>query len=268
MSVHPTAIVDPGVELGRDVDIGPYAVLYGPCELGDGCRIGPHVVIHPGVRMGRGCAVHAHAVLGDLPQDLSFEGGESYLQIGDRTIIREGVTLHRGTKPGTVTRIGDDCFLMNNCHCAHNVTLGNRVILANNALLAGYVEVGDGAFLSGNVSVQQFTRLGRLSMMGGNSAISKDLPPFCTTRSVKANTVLGLNTVGMRRAGMKGPERDQVKEAFRILYRRGLPLAQAVELIRRTVAEGPAREMADFAAASPRGIVPIREPVRLSDERR
>jgi len=252
--IHKTAIVDKGAEIGKDVSIGPFSCVEGNVRIGDGCVIGSHVTIMRHTTLGSKCHVHACAVLGDVPQDLGFGGGESFVRIGSGCIIREGVTIHRGTKPGTATEIGDNCFLMAYSHFAHNVKLGNNVIVANSAMLGGYVEVGDRAFLSGNVGVHQFCRVGRLTMVGGNSGVSKDLPPFCTIRSVTLNAVAGMNIVGMKRAGFSPEERAQVKKAFMLLYRSGLNVKQAVEKGRSEFTSGPAMEIWQFVEQTKRGI--------------
>lgn len=227
MKIHPSATIDPSARLGQDVEIGPGAVVGSNVEVGDGCRIGPHAVLHSHVMLGAASRVHAGAVLGDTPQDLAFKSVVSHVRIGRRCVIREGVTVHRGTHEGTETVVGDDCFLMANSHVAHNCLVGNRVILANGVLLGGYVEIGDGAFLSGNVVVHQFCRIGRLAMAGGLSAITKDLPPFCTARTGGLNMVSGLNTVGLKRNGFTPAERSQVRQCFDVLYRSGLNVSQA-----------------------------------------
>jgi UDP-N-acetylglucosamine acyltransferase len=234
--IHPTAIIEPGA------------------KIGEGCRIGPHAVIYKHVTMGPGCTVHAGAVLGDIPQDLAFKPVDSFVKIGAQCVIREHVTIHRGTKEGTATVVGDRCFLMVNSHLGHNVVLGNDVILANGVLLAGYVEVGDRVFLSGNVVIHQFTRIGKSAMISGGAAVGKDVPPYCILPALTVNQVAGLNVVGMRRAGMTPPQRAEVKKAFTLLYRSGLNVKQALEKIRAEFKEGPAIEMADFVAASKRGI--------------
>lgn len=267
MPIHPTALIDPTAEIASDAVIGPYAVIGPQTTIGSGVQIGPHVVIVSHTRIGEGTRVHPHAVIGDTPQDVAFAGHPSWVEIGRDVVIREGVTIHRGTKPDSVTRVGDGCFLMANSHLAHNVVLGRRVILANGALLAGYVEVGDGAFISGNSVVHQFCRIGRLAMMSGGSGITQDLAPFCTTFTLARNRLAGLNIIGMRRAGFTPEQRLAVKRAFRLLFREGLATAEAVARIRAELPPGPAQEMADFAENSKRGLVGFApEPEFASDD--
>lgn len=256
MQIHPTAIVSPECELGADVEIGPYCVIGGPSRIDAGCKLGPHVVVHAYSTIGRGTEIHAGAVIGDLPQDVSFRGGHSEVVIGANCIIREGVTIHRGTKEGTRTVIGDGCFLMANSHVGHNVVLGQGVILANGALLAGYVEVDDRAFISGNAVVHQFCKVGRLAMVSGISGISKDLPPYCI--AFERNRVAGLNVVGLRRAGFSTEQRQQIKQAFDVLFRSGLNQSQAYDELKRLFPEGPASEFWRFIERSTRGLCAFR----------
>jgi UDP-N-acetylglucosamine acyltransferase len=255
MKIHPSAIVDSSSQVGHDVVIGPGAVIAADTVIGDGCAIGPNAVICPHTSLGPGCRVHAGAVIGDTPQDLAFQPGvKSFVRIGARCVFREGVTIHRGTKEGAETVVGDDCYLMANSHLAHNVTLGNKVILANGVLLGGYVEVGDGAFISGNAVVHQFCRVGRLAMLGGLSAIGKDVPPFCMTRSGEVNTVIGLNVVGLRRSGFNPDQRKTIRECMDIVYASGLNVSQALEVLRSRQDDPLAAEWVAFIAAAKRGI--------------
>ena len=254
MSIHPTATVNPKAELGANVTIGPFCVIDAAVKIGANTRIGPHVTILPFTTIGAGCSLHANVVLGDLPQDLAFKADTiSYVRIGTNCTIREGVTIHRGTKPETETVVGDGCFLMVNSHVAHNCRLCNNVILINGALLAGYVEVGERAIISGNAVVHQFCRIGKLAMVSGNSAISKDLPPFCTVMSSR-NNIAGLNVVGLRRAGFGVPDRLAIKRAFHTLYQSGLNVTQAIAQIRAESPTGPALEFCEFVEQSKRGI--------------
>lgn len=253
-AIHPTAIISEQAVLGEEVRVGPYSVVGDDVCLGDGCEIGPHVVIHPYTTLGRKCRVHAGAVLGDIPQDLAFQGVPSRTRIGDECVIREGVTVHRGTQADTETVVGDGCYLMAYSHLGHNVKLGNRVIVVNAALLAGYVEVDDGAFISGTVVIHQFVKIGRLAMLGGQAGIGKDIPPYCVAESSTRNRVAGLNVVGLKRAGFKPDERKQIKRAFDVIYRSNLGVREARERLAAEFPEGPASEFWKFMDRSSRGL--------------
>jgi UDP-N-acetylglucosamine acyltransferase len=229
MAIHPTAVIESGAILGNGVTVGPFTYIDHAVRVGDGTVLGPHVTLLGHTTIGKNCQIHATAVVGDLPQDLSFQGGTSYVTIGDDCVIREGVTIHRGTGAETTTSVGQGCMLMANSHLAHNVSLGNRVIVANGALLAGYVQVGDQAFISGNCLVHQFARVGRLAMLSGGAALQKDLLPFCMTPALTTSRIMGLNSVGLRRAGMSGADRDILKQALTVLYRSQLSVPAALE---------------------------------------
>lgn len=267
MTIHPTACIEPGAVLGEQVQVGPFAYIAKDTHIGDHCVIGPHASILPYTTLGAGCHVHGGAVLGDLPQDLAFKPENiSYVTIGERTVLREGVTVHRGTRAGTVTEVGDDCLFMANSHVGHNCKVGNRVIMANGALLGGYAQVGDRAFISGNCSVHQFARVGRLAMLSGNTAATKDVPPFCMTRSSSTSTLMGLNVVGLRRAGLTSQERQTLKDAFRILFRSGLMLSTATAQLRQTSDSPLVLELCEFIETSERGICKFFKPGRFNQK--
>jgi UDP-N-acetylglucosamine acyltransferase len=246
-------VVEEGAVLGAGVSVGPLSYVQAGASVGTGTRIGPNVTVLEFSTIGEDCSLHAGAVVGDLPQDLAFGGDESYVSIGDRCAIRECVTIHRGTTPGSTTRVGDDCMLMACSHLAHNVQLGNRVILANGVLLAGHAEVGDQVFMGGNAMVHQFARVGRLAMISGATAAKKDVPPFCMTRA-HTSGVMGLNTVGLRRASVGSEDRQQLKRALKLLYRSGLNVSQALERIGQEAEGDMVSELSDFVRASKRGI--------------
>jgi UDP-N-acetylglucosamine acyltransferase len=232
MDLHPSAVVSPGAKIGRGTTIGPFVVIEEDVIIGDGNRIGAHAVIKHGTRIGDGNRIHEHAVIGGTPQDLKFTGAESFVQIGNRNDIREGVTVHRGSREGSCTVVGDDNMLMVYVHVAHDCRLGNGVIIANNVALAGEVEIDDKVFISGGVVVHQFTRLGRLSMIGGNSKITQDVLPFFVTDGIPPR-VRGVNLVGLRRAGHSRDEIRLLKEAYRILLGSGLTLKAATIEVER-----------------------------------
>lgn len=254
MLLHPTAIIDRGAELGAGVEVGPYSIIGPDVVIGAGTVIAPHVVIHRYTTLGANCRVHAHAVIGDVPQDMAFKDTPTYTRVGDGVVMREGVTIHRGTKEGTVTVVGDGCFLMANSHVAHNCVLGRQVILANGVLLAGYVELGEKVFISGNAALHQFVRVGRLAMVGGESSLSVDLPPFCVARTGSVNTLAGLNTVGLRRAGLASAERLALRAAYHRLFLDYANRREAVAALREEQPMPVVRELLDFIATSKRGV--------------
>lgn len=252
--IHPTAIVSPQARLGVDVEIGPYTIVDADVTIGDRCRIGPRVSLLAHTELGPECVVHSNAVVGDLPQDFSFGGCVSYVRVGARVAIREGVTIHRGTRENTATEIGDDCLVMGNVHLAHNVRLGRNVVIVNGSMLGGHVEVGDRAFISANALLHQFTRIGRLALIGGGGGITRDVPPFCTTRPVAYNTVVGLNTVGMRRAGIPPEDRTALRHAFHTYYRSDLNVRDALARMAAEAQGACSDEFIAFIAASRRGV--------------
>lgn len=254
MDIHSTAVVESGARLGNDVTVGPFCYIQNGAEVGDGCVLQSHVTVLAYTTLGRRCRVHSGAVLGGAPQDTGFKGGVSYVRIGDDCVLREGVTVNRGTKPESITVLGDRCMLMANAHCAHNVELGSDVTIANCTALAGYVTVGDRAFISGTVGVHQFVRIGRMAMLGISSVLTKDVPPFCLVRPSSVNGVGGLNVVGMRRGGLTADQRAAIKTAFRIIYRSGMNVHQALAMLEQNELTPAVREMADFIRTSPRGI--------------
>ena len=252
--IHPFAIIEPGAQLGTNVHIGPFAHVAASAVLGDGCSLAPHAMVRPHTTLGARCKLYPFAVLGDDPQDLSFNGDPSFVVTGDDCIFREGVTVHRGTKPGTTTRIGNRVFMMANSHAAHNCEVGDHVIMANGVLLGGYVTVGERAFLGGGAAVHQFCHIGRLAMVGALSFISKDLPPFCVSVPSQNSQVYGLNLVGLRRAGFDAPQRALIKQAFHLLYRSGLNTSQALERLRAESLNPYAAEFAAFLEQATRGL--------------
>jgi UDP-N-acetylglucosamine acyltransferase len=249
--IHPTAQIDPGAEIGSDVSVGPFAVVEGDVTIGDGCRIGAHAVIRRYTRLGPRCRVWEHATLGGEPQDVSFDGQVSRLDIGADNIIREGVTIHRATTAGGSTSIGDGNFLMANCHVAHDCKIGDRVIIANGALLAGHVSVADRAFISGNVVIHQFARVGTLAMVGGLARISQDCLPYMISEGSPASA-RGLNLVGLRRAGYAAETIRALKQAFRDLFRAGRSLRDALAELEGSPCP-EVRTLATFARSTKRG---------------
>jgi len=252
VKIHPTAIVDAGAQLGAEVEIGPYSILGAGAVIGEKCVIQSHVVIEGSVKMGVGNFIGHGAVLGATPQDLSFDPTtKSAVEIGQGNVIREYCTIHRGSTEGSATVLGDGNFLMVGTHLGHNCTLGNRVVIANDCLLAGHVRIDDQAFVGGGSRFHQGIRMGRLVMAEGR--FTKNLPPFL---SAAKNEVYGINVVGLRRANLSGEERDEIKRAFKLLYRSGLNTKQVLEKVAETEFGPVGREFFDFVAnAGKRGIV-------------
>jgi UDP-N-acetylglucosamine acyltransferase len=254
MKIHPTAIIHPEASLGQGVEIGPYAVIEGPVVIGDDCEIQAHAILSGRVVLGRKNIVGYGCVLGAEPQDFAFRPEiRSEVRIGEGNRFREYCTIHRGTTEGSATTVGDGCFLMAGAHLAHNVRLGDAVIIANNALLGGYVQVEDRVFIGGGCVFHQHLRVGRLAIVQGASAFSKDVPPY--TMAAERNGVAGLNVVGLRRAGFTNAQRQEIKDAFHLLYRRGLNIRQALSASGDRAWSPEAQLLWDFVAtAKKRGL--------------
>ena len=250
--IHPTAIIHPGAKLDATVRVGPYAVIDEGVVVGPECIIGPHVYLTGLTTIGAHNRFYAGCVIGEAPQDLKYTGEPTRLRIGDRNVFREHVTAHRSNRPEAETVIGTGCFFMANSHVAHNCLLGDQVILANGVLLGGHVALEDRVFLSGNCLVHQFVRVGTLALMQGGSAISQDLPPYTVAQG--GNTICGLNTVGLRRAGLTPAARLELKQLYHALFREGRNLRAAVAEARQKFSSAPALVMMDFVAASTRGV--------------
>lgn len=252
-TIHPTAILGKGVELGDGNEIGPGCILEPGARLGARNRLWANVYVGPGTTLGDDNRLHMGAVVGHLPQDVAFAGEPSATRIGHRNTIREYVTIHRGTKAGTATVVGDDNFLMANAHLGHNCHLGHRTTLVNLSTLAGYCEVHDQAMLSGMVVLHQFVRVGTLAMVSGLSAVNKDVPPYLLCGGRPA-VIQGLNVVGLRRAGVPPEAREEIKRAYRLLYREGLNVRHALSAIEESCQSSQAKVLVEFVKYSKRGI--------------
>jgi UDP-N-acetylglucosamine acyltransferase len=253
MAIHRTAVLDSRAEIDPDVEVGPYAVIDGPVKIKAGTRVMAHVHVTGWTEIGADNEIHSGAVLGDAPQDKAYKNTESYLKIGDRNIIREHAQIHRGTVAGSSTIIGDDNFLMATSHVGHNCKLGNSITLANGALLAGYVEVGNHAFISGNCVAHQFVRIGEYALMRGLSATSRDVPPYAIIDW--QHTVRGVNVVGLKRAGFDEQRIRAIKEAFRVLFRKGRNMSLALKEVEgREWANSDVSALLDFIKSSKRGV--------------
>ena len=254
-NIHPTAVVHPGARLHPSVDVGPYTVIGPQVTLGEGTTVGPHVVIEGRTTLGARNRIFQFASVGAAPQDLKYAGEDTELILGDENTVREFVTLHRGTAGGgSATIIGNRCLLMANSHVAHDCRLGDGVILGQGSALAGHVEVGDHAIFSGLMAVHQFTRIGKHVFISGGAMVVMDVAPYCTAQGDRAE-LAGLNAVGLQRHGYSEEQIGRIKEAYRILFRAKLPLAEALTRLRTELGGHPEIDhLIDFATASKRGL--------------
>ncbi len=252
-NISELAIVGKKAKIGSDVEIGPYTIIEDEVEISPRVKIWPHAHVCNGTQIGEDTQVHMGAVLGHLPQDMTFDADKkTFLKIGKRNVIREYATIHRATKEGEATTVGDDCYFMAVSHVGHDCQVGNNVILANGALLAGHVEVGDNSFISGNVAVHQFCRLGSYVIVGGFSGINKDVPPYMLVRG--PSVVRGVNLIGLRRAKFPRETISKIQEAFKFLYRSDLNTAQAIDEIKKLSPSKELDYLIEFIQNSKRGI--------------
>ncbi len=261
MPIHPTAIIDRKAELDTSVDVGPNCVIEGHVRVAPGCRLYHGVYLTGWTEIGEGCVLHPGAIVGHQPQDTKYSGERSYCRVGRDTVLREYVTIHRGTIPESATIVGEACFLLAGSHVAHNCTVGNHVTLMNNVLLGGHVTVEDRATLGGRAGIHQFVRIGELAMIaGGCSRVVMDIVPFALTD--EHGRIAGLNHIGLRRAGMPREHVLELRGAYRMLFGRGgggaphgRSFRESVERFAATVKSPPAERLLRFIRAeSERGI--------------
>lgn len=253
--IHPTAIVDPTSELDDNVEIGPYSIIGENVFIGAGTAIGSHVVIEPYVTIGPDCKIFQFAAIGAPPQSLKFKGEKTYVKIGRASVIREFVTIHRGTGfGGGVTEVGEENFLMAYTHIAHDCKIGRKVVMANNATLAGHITIGDYATVGGLVAIHQFVRIGEYAFIGGKSAVPKDIPPYVIAAGDRVK-LYGINIVGLKRDGMSQQTLSSLKKTYRIFFRIGLTVNEAFERVRAEVEQIPeVIRFVEFIKSSQRGI--------------
>ena len=253
-AIHPAAFVDEAARLAAGVTVGPGAVIGPHVRIGEGTSVGSHALVTGWTKIGRGCRIHHGAVLGSPPQDLKYSGEASYLEVGDRTEVREFVTANLATDPGATTRIGSDCLLMAYSHVAHNCQLGDHVILANAVQMAGYVTIEDWAIVGGGTVIHQFVRVGRHSMIGGGSRIPQDVAPYIKVAG-NPPRLAGVNGIGLERRGFSRETCAALDRAYRILFRQGHTLETAVGLMRQEIPGVAEVEiLARFAETSARGL--------------
>ena len=256
------SFIHPDARIGKDVEIGPFCYISANVEIGDGCRIGPNVIIYDYVKLGRNCTVFPGAVLGGIPQDLKFAGEVSYVEVGDNTVIREFVTIHRGTAASGkyMTKVGSGCLLMAYVHIAHDCEVSDNCILASYTGLAGEVILDDMANLGGGVLIHQFCHIGSYTMLGGGNTVTKDVPPFALA---SRNPVVfeGVNIVGMRRKGFSNETIEEVRDIYRTIYHGGMTVMDACAAIRSAYPQSAHRDLIlSFVENSGRGI--IKSPVK------
>jgi UDP-N-acetylglucosamine acyltransferase len=251
--IHPSAIVDKSAEIDPTVEIGPHVIIEGGVKIGRGTKILANAYICRNTVIGEDNSIHMGVIVGHEPQHLGYRGQPTGVIIGDKNIIREYVTIHRAYYENTNTVIGDSNFFMATSHVAHDCRVGSNVVIGNGSLLAGHTEVQDRVTISGNVAIHQFVRIGRLAMIGGLSKIVKDIPPFMMVDG--QSELCGINVIGLRRNGLAAQQRDQVKSAYKIIYRSGLSVSNAVKELRSRFGDSPEiNEIVLFIEGSVRGI--------------
>ncbi|RME04593.1 MAG: acyl-ACP--UDP-N-acetylglucosamine O-acyltransferase [Planctomycetota bacterium] len=252
--IHPTAIVDPQAELGPDVEVGPYAIIEGGAVIGEGTKIYAHAYISRYTRLGCHCLVHVGAVLGTDPQSINFDPNlDTYVEIGDNNVIREYVTIHRSTDPEIPTKVGNHNFIMAQSHIAHDVQVCDHVTIANNAMIAGHVTIGSHSFISGGVPIHQFVRIGEYCFLSGWCAVSMDVPPFMISQG--PNTIKAVNVVALKRANFSPEEIEEIRKAFKCLYRSNSTLKEALEELEKMESpHGHIKTLIEFIRDSKRGI--------------
>lgn len=251
--VHPTALIDRTARIGEGVDIGPW-VLVGPnVEVGDGCSLGPRVTLERNVKLAQRVRIGVGAVLGSDPQDIAYKGEETWVEVGPDTVIREFVTVNRGTKASGTTRVGARCFLMTYSHLGHDCQVGDDVTIANSTEISGHVIIQDHASISGLVAVHQFVTIGTHCFVGGATRVNQDVPPY-----VKAvgnpMELYGLNAVGLRRAGFSAEAILALKHAYRLVFNSDVPVSQAIERLRTTQQTDEVERFLSFLEQSARGV--------------
>jgi len=234
MKIHPTAVIDKNAELANDIEVGPYSVIGPDVKIGPGTRIGSHCVIDGWTTIGKNCKLFTGAALGAISQDLKFKGERSFLKIGDNNTIREFVTMNRGTKKDSATKVGNNNLIMAYSHIAHDCKIGNRVIIANAVTMAGYVTIEDGVILGGLVGIHQFVHIGTLSIIGGCSKVVKHIPPYAMADGHPVK-IYGLNNIGLRRSGVSKASKIKLRRAFKLLFNSGFSVSHALREIQNTI---------------------------------
>ena len=252
MGIHESAIIAKSAEIDHSCEIGPGVIIEDGVRVHAGVRLSANVCLYRGTEIGEGTVIHTGAAIGNEPQDFSYEGAETFTKIGKNNVIREYVTIHRGTQEGSSTVIGDNNFIMVQAHIGHNCVLGDNIIIAPAALLAGHVQVEKGVFISGGVVFHQFCRVGAFAMIGGFTGVNKDVPPYMIVRGPSA--VRGVNLVGLKRAGFSRDTIKQVEGAYKMLFLSGDTSEEALRKIRKTFDSAEVAHFVSFVENSKRGV--------------
>lgn len=251
---HPSAVIHERAELAESASVGPFAIVGPDVSLGEGVRVGPHALIERNTRVGVGCEIHHGAVLGTDPQDLKYEGEESWLEVGDHTVVREYATLNRGTAESGTTRVGSDCLIMAYAHVAHDCRIGDHVILSNAVNMGGHVEIADHVIVGGVTAIHQFVRIGAHAFVGGGSRLPQDVVPY-TIVAGNPCTAYGINVTGLRRRGFEKQTISALRGAYRTLFQSDLNIGAALERLEAEATDSDEiRDMIEFVRASERGI--------------
>jgi len=258
-AIHPTAVIEPGAQIGINVSVGPYSVIERDVVIGDGAEIGPHVVLCNGTRLGARCRVFQGASIGQEPQDKKYAGEKTLTIIGEDTLIREYVTINRGTGEGGETRVGKRGWIMAYCHIAHDCIVGDDATISNALAMAGHVVVGDCVTISGVVTINQFVRIGDYAMVGARARIASDIVPYALV-GTEPMRVVSINKVGLERRGFTAEQLESIKGAYRILFRDGLSLNDALAKIDADyAADGNVKKLTDFVRGSERGFLRMKD---------
>ncbi|SDE74429.1 acyl-ACP--UDP-N-acetylglucosamine O-acyltransferase [Riemerella columbipharyngis] len=253
--IHQLAAVDKRAKIGKNVTVEPFTTIAADVEIGDGTWIGPNVTIMNGARIGENCKVFPGTVIAGIPQDLKFEGEDSLAVIGDRTTIRECVTINRGTKASGATKVGDDCLIMATAHIAHDCVIGNHTIIVNGCGIAGHVEIGDHVVMGGLSAVHQFVKIGNHVMISGGTLVRKDIPPYVKVAR-EPMSFAGINSIGLRRRGFSNDKIFEIQKIYRAIFQMKMNVTQAVNYIEKEMLPTAERdEILQFIQNSPRGIV-------------
>jgi UDP-N-acetylglucosamine acyltransferase len=252
---HPQSVISPKAQLHESVEVGPFTIIHDNVIIGEGTKIHSNVALYPGTIIGNNCEVYPGAVIGVIPQDLKFEGENTTVEIGNNTIIRECVTIHRATKDKWKTSIGNNCLLMTYVHVAHDCQIGNNVILASYTGLSGHVTIDDFAILEGKVAAQQFAHIGRHAFVGGASLVRKNIPPFIKAAR-EPLTFAGVNSVGLRRRGFSDEEIKTIEDIYRIIYIQNSNVSKALEIVKESIDPSEIRdEIIHFIESSDKGVI-------------